>query len=91
MFFLYLVFAYLTCRYVFALQHDEIRPVVWLVVGVGIFGSSVAAKEVLIFKERLDDVANVIRMGDCFYHALTARTNACLRQPLLAYSRVFNK
>ena len=58
---------------------------------VGVILSSLAAKEVLILKERLEDVDHPIRLGDCFYHAITARKSVFFRQLFLAYSKIFSE
>ena len=52
---------------------------------------SFAAKEVLIAMEKLDEAGMNIKLGESFYHAITARGSAFGRQILFLYSKVFGK
>ena len=56
----------------------------------GLFCCSItAACHVLVFKKRLDDVDNEIRVGDCFYLALTVKLDACFGLPIVLLSKLF--
>ena len=88
-FVVFLAFYLFFCPLFRIFRYMPLIPYISIATFVGVIASSLAAKEVFVFKERLEDVDSPISLGDCFYHAITARKSVFFRQVFLAYSKLF--
>ena len=89
---IFFVLTVLTCSFFDGFLYDHPIPALIKTLAFGVLCSTVAAKEVLILKERLDLKGGVaIDDFDRFDHAMTGRMNAWMRQALLVCSKLWNE